>query len=385
MLRIAFVIRNDGLTKSGGDTDLAKQFSALIADEGSISTSVVLFMDLNIVKFDLVVLFNIDMPFENFIVARDCVRLRIPYVIYTLHPKAKQVDDFLRCGTIGTQHLAASIAGYSVIRYETIACIVRLIKTKRWQQLLSYRTGGYAARYVLRNAARVLVSCTGEEEYIRRDFAEDARFDIIPHIVDEGELTNPTNGSRVSARNARGNVLCAGRIEPRKNQMAVVEIAKENPDFRFLFLGKKNWNHPTYMRRFEAAVSKHDNIEWRDYVPLLELQNLIAGARAYINLSWYEVFSLIDLMALTAQTPSILGTGSYLYDQVRLGGEVQGVEFVEPNDVTTAGRYLRSLPTQAVIPRSVVMDESSTDDAIRQKWLKIVIAANNERELNAKK
>jgi glycosyltransferase involved in cell wall biosynthesis len=377
MLRIAFVIRSDGLIKSGGDTDLAKQFSALITDQINITASVVLYRDLNIAHFDLIVLFNIDMPFENFIVARECMRQKIPYVIYPLHPKARHIDDFLRYGTIGAQYLAASIAGYSVIRYETIACVVRLIKTKQWQKLLSYRTGGYAARYVLRNAARVLVSCTGEEEYIRRDFAANARFDVIPHIVAEKGLANSTDRASGSTRNAGGTVLCAGRIEPRKNQMAVVEIAKANPDICFLFLGKKNWNHKKYIRRFEIAVASYENIKWRDHVSLSELQHLITSARAYISLSWFEVSSLIDLMALASQTPSILSTGSYLYDQILCGEDVRGVKFVEPNDITTAGKCLRSLPTQAIIPRGVIMDESWGENSIRQKWIEIVNTVSN--------
>ncbi len=74
MMKIAFVIRNDASTKGGGDIDQAKQFSALIAATGRIETTVVRFAQLNIAEFDLIVLFNIDMPFENYLVARDCVR-----------------------------------------------------------------------------------------------------------------------------------------------------------------------------------------------------------------------------------------------------------------------------------------------------------------------
>jgi glycosyltransferase involved in cell wall biosynthesis len=365
MLKIAFVIRNDGLTKGGGDIDQARQFSSLIADPGRVATSVIRFIHLNVADFDLIVLFNIDMPFENYLVARQCVARRIPYVIYTLHPKASHVEDFLRNGTIRTQYLAAGVAGYSLLNYETIACIVRLARTKRWRQLLSYRPAAHSARYVLQHAMRVLVSCTGEAEYIRRDFATDARFEVLRHLVDESGLAQ---SPEPFPRNAEGYVLCAGRIEPRKNQMAVVEVAKACPGHRFLFLGKKNMNHGQYVRNFETAVSAHANVEWRDHLPLPTLQNLISSARAYINLSWFEVFSLIDMMALTSQTPSILSTGSYLYDQLQSCGEVSGVEFVDPGDIAAAKSRLISLPRQAAIARGFVMNESWTESAIRQKW-----------------
>jgi glycosyltransferase involved in cell wall biosynthesis len=374
MMKIAFVIRNDALTKGGGDIDQAKQFSALIAAPGRIATTVVRFAQLNVAEFDLIVLFNIDMPFENYLVARDCVRKKIPYVIYTLHPKAGHVEEFLRHGTIGAQQLAARASGYSLVNYETIACVVRLARSEHRSKLLSYRSAAYSARYVLRNASRVLVSCEDEAKYIRRDFSTDACFETLPHLLDETGIVNSVNHSR---RTVENYVLCAGRIEPRKNQLAVVEIAKSYPHLRFLFLGKKNMNHSHYIRTFERAVDAADNMEWRDQVPLLDLQRIIGTACAYINLSWFEVFSLIDLMALTSRTPSVLSTGSYLYDQTRSTGPITGVEFADPNDIVTAGKRLASLPTQ-VVGGNAFMDKSWTETAIRKKWTKILSAVKKE-------
>ncbi len=114
-----------------------------------------------------------------------------------------------------------------------------------------------------------------------------------------------------------------------------------------------------------------DNMEWRDQVPLLELQKMIGTACAYVNLSWFEVFSLIDLMALTSRTPSILSTGSYLYDQTRANGAISGVEFVNPNDIVTARKKLTSLPTQ-VAAHKEFLDKSWSEAAIRKKWAKIL-------------
>jgi len=375
MLKIAFVIRNDALTKGGGDIDQAKQFSALIAVPGRVTTTVVRFAQLNVAEFDLIVLFNIDMPFENYLVARDCVRKKIPYVIYTLHPKAGHVEEFLRHGTIGAQQLAARASGYSLVNYETIACVVRLVRSEHRGKLLSYRSAAYSARYVLQNAARVLVSCEDEAEYIRRDISTNAYFETLPHLLDE---TGIVNSVERSPRTVESYVLCAGRIEPRKNQLAVVEIAKSYPRLRFLFLGKKNMNHSHYIRTFERAIDAADNMEWRDQVPLLDLQRIIGTACAYINLSWFEVFSLIDLMALTSRTPSVLSTGSYLYDQTRSNGPITGVEFTDPNDIVTAGKKLASLPTQ-VGGGNAFLDKSWTENAIRKKWTKILNAVKKEQ------
>jgi hypothetical protein len=84
-------------------------------------------------------------------------------------------------------------------------------------------------------------------------------------------------------------------------------------------------------------------------------------------------------MALTAQTPSILSTGSYLYDGIQPNGAIAGVEFVDPNDIAAAGARLLSLPTQAVIPRSSVVDDSWAEAAIRKKWIETVNDVIDER------
>ena len=369
MPNVVFIIRNDAYTKGGGDIDLAKQYAALIENSDSIITSIARFSEFDLAFCDLVVLFNIDMPFENYRVAQECERRKIPYVIYTLHPKAGHVEDFLRHGTIRAQYIAAFFSGFSLLSYETIACVVRLIKSGRWRMLLSYRTARYSARYVLSHAAKVLVSCTSEADYIRGDFGVDARFEVIPHLVSQAQLKN----NEVQPQHMpKQYILCAGRIEPRKNQMTVVEIAKSCPDLTFLFLGKKNLNHRHYVQNFEKAVAEASNIIWRDQVPLSELHRLIGSAKAYINLSWFEVFSLIDLMSLTTKTPSILSTGSYLYDQVRSAKGVSGVDFVDPNDANAARIKLMSLSPEANVPQELFMDEGWAESAIKTKWIDTV-------------
>lgn len=375
MLKVGFVIRNDGLTKGGGDIDQAKQFGRLITRPGELETAVVRYADLNVADFDLIVFFNIDMPFESYLVAKECVQRNIPYVIYTLHPKIEFVEEFLRYGTHGAQQLAARAVGYSLGNYETVAAIARLLRNRRWKPLTAYRSSGYSARYVLRNAERVLVSCEDEADQVRRDFPAEARFDVLRHLVDEKGLA-PSGD--MAPRKRESFVLCAARIEPRKNQMSVVEAAKACPEIEFLFVGEKNFNHGQYIAEFEAAIATHGNMRWRDRVPLAELQRLITEARAYINLSWFEVFSLIDMMAMTSQTPSIISAGSYLYNQIHRAG-VAGVEFVDPRDSVAAAEKLRKLPAWADIPRNVVMDESWTEAAIRRKWSEIIDMAGKER------
>ncbi len=348
-MKVVLVIRNDALTKSAGDVDLAKQYGKLLANACNAQADVLRYMDVDVALYDLVVLFNIDMPMESYDLAKVCMVERVPYVVYTLHPKAECVNAFLRFGTRGAQWLAATAAGYDLIRYENIAYFVRMARRRLWNRLFRGRGTLGAAQFVLYNALRVLVSCESERRAVVCDFRVDAiRVIVVPHIISV-HVASYDDGTASLQRSTF--VLCAGRIEPRKNQIAVLEIARAHPELQFLVVGRVNRNHKAYVRAFRRRIDKLPNVEWRDHVPVQELVALMKQARAYISLSWFEVFSLIDLMANALGVPSVLSTGSYLFDELDDKPEIAGLRFVDARDRSGAAAALVSLPKTASVVR----------------------------------
>jgi len=291
----------------------------------------------------------------------------VPYLIYTLHHKARAVESFLRKGSFGLQRLVSGLAGFDYLRYETLMGSLRAVRAGRVGQLASYRPVGHMARFILAHAANVIVSCPSEAKTIQDDFGPVAfRHAVIPHRL-------PEISAVAAPPPAAPFVLCAGRIEPRKNQLVLAELAARHPAMPVVFVGKKNAKHTRYLKKFDEICQAHANISWREQVTLPELLALIRSARIYVNVSWFEVFSLIDLMALLLNAPAILSIGSYLAE---LAGDegVSGAEFADPADTAGIDHLLETIWSAPAAPSHFRAGESWSDSAIAGAWADLLQA-----------
>ncbi|MGI5865864.1 MAG: glycosyltransferase, partial [Myxococcales bacterium] len=92
-------------------------------------------------------------------------------------------------------------------------------------------------------------------------------------------------------------VLCAGRIEPRKNQLALVEALA---DFHtpLVLVGDPGPMHGAYFRRLQRAAGPLTVL--LPAHPREELFSLYAGAEAHVAPAWYETPGLVSLEAAAA-------------------------------------------------------------------------------------
>lgn len=361
MTRIAFVIRDNHKVKPGGDVDLAKKFAALLA--GDFEVTVVTFAELEPRLFSCVVLFNLDDPFPNYLAARKCRAANVPFVIYALHHKKGAIESFLRRGSRGLQRCLAILAGGDALNYEMLAGMLRTILDGRAGQLWRYRSSRRMTRYLLAHAACTLVSCSEEKDFIAADFGV-AHFAhaVVPH-----QLPAVTAGYAPAPDHF---ILCAGRIEPRKNQLRLAALVAQHPEVRIVFVGKKNEKHTGYIQAFDQFCRQHPNLTWRQQVSLPDLLDLIRTARIYVNMSWFEVFSLIDLMALQIGTPALLSTGGYLADMPVMRAN-PSLTFENPADDAAIEQALTRL-WQSPVEAQVHFDPSWSEQSIRATWSRVL-------------
>lgn len=89
-------------------------------------------------------------------------------------------------------------------------------------------------------------------------------------------------------------LLCAGRIEPRKNQLALVE-ALQDLDIPLVFVGDAGPMHRDYYRRLRRSAGPQ--VRFLKSHPRDQLFSLYAGALAHIAPAWYETPGLVSLEA----------------------------------------------------------------------------------------
>jgi len=185
------------------------------------------------------------------------------------------------------------------------------------------------AAQVLGLADRVLLAHEAEAGLLQRELGfavEGGRARVVPVAIPAlgvggAESALPLDG--------RDFVLCAGRIEPLKNSLAVAQAA-ERLDLPVVFAGASPGpRHALYaarLRRLLRARGVHRAL-WLGALPYPQLRQLMTQARVHVLASWTEVVGRVSLEAAlagaavvasdTGHAPEYLGRdseGLFLFD-----------------------------------------------------------------------
>jgi glycosyltransferase involved in cell wall biosynthesis len=101
-----------------------------------------------------------------------------------------------------------------------------------------------------------------------------------------------------------GYMVCVGRIEPRKNQLNIIEAVKQlrdelHQDIQLVFIGAKSRNkHFEYIWRFNNALKKYNWIVHLDFVDYGKMPTVYKYSKVGISASWFETTGLTSLEAL---------------------------------------------------------------------------------------
>lgn len=168
------------------------------------------------------------------------------------------------------------------------------LRSGLWPSLPAILSFRRRRRFLLSQCDAVLPNSDAEAQIMTRESG------VQPRVLRVAPL-----GCRAVSRNIRSAVrsgfLCAGRIEPRKNQLNVIRAFKQlGHGFGVLSLyGAANVSHGDYVR----AVTSECVPGWVEYHgPVLQPQLMEAaeGARVGIAMSFFESFGLVVLEGLVS-------------------------------------------------------------------------------------
>ena len=171
-------------------------------------------------------------------------------------------------------------------------------------------------RRVLREARAVLPNSRMEAQTLEREAGlKPARTFIIPFGFD------PPRVERLDWAERR-DVICAGRIEPRKNQLGVIRAFKALPrqGERLLLYGAWNASHRGYAERVRRELVPG----WVEYGGQLGQEDLYAAygrARLVVLASFFETFGLVALEGIACGAAVCISdtgyTREFFQDRVR--------------------------------------------------------------------
>ena len=316
--------------------------------------------------YDVVHLFHLDRLWENH---AHCRRIRAegrPAVLSTIYWPA---DEFDRGGRAGLQGLLARMAGSQTYQNLRLAQRWALqVARERSPRSLRAQFWGFrrAVRFVLESTAVLLPNSRAEQAQIEQRFGVARPVVVVPNAADSEAFGPPAADTRQPHR----GVLCVGRIEPRKNQLALIEALCQT-DIAVTLVGDAGRYSSAYHRRCIQAASP--NVEMAGQQPPDVLRRLYQAAQVHACVSWYETPGLASLEAALSGCAVVVTPGGSTREY--FGEEAHYCQPDSPASIRTAVETaLRAGPSQRLADR--VATEFTWDAAAEQTLAGYELALN---------
>ena len=310
-LRVLFQNRRGVDTLSGGDGVVMQRCCAELERLG-VETDIAL-ADTDPSRYDVVHLFNLALPELLEEDARSATRAGVPFVVTCLYedwPRflgaSQSIREAFRLHLGGEWDEHKLRHGFEALRH--VECTVENDNT-------------YAARH----AACLLASGESERERLLQDYPDAKRVEVVFFGGDCPGNRKLDSGAFRTRHKLRDYVLCVGRLEPRKNQLMLLEALRRD-SIPLVFVTGGHTTDTEYddmCRRFPRQAPTL-------FLERLEDDLLISayrGASVLAVPSWYELPGLTALEAAGLGCPVVASGWGTLPDY--LGDHVI---YCEPNN-----------------------------------------------------
>jgi glycosyltransferase involved in cell wall biosynthesis len=288
-MQVLWLVRKNLTQHPGGDTTQILQTAAALR---ALGVQVELCSDSRprMDGYDVVHLFHLDRLWENEPYCRQIRQQRRPAVLSTIYWPP---DEFDRGGRAGFQGRLARRVGSRA--YENLRLVQRWgmnVARERSAASLSPRVWSFqrAVRFVLETVRVLLPNSRAEQQEIERRFGVCRPTVVVPNAADVALFGPPDRATE----QPRCGVLCVGRIEPRKNQLALIE-ALRGAEIPLTLVGQAGRYNARYYRGCQKAAGQ--NVRFVDRQPAAALRELYRAARVHACVSWYETPGLANLEA----------------------------------------------------------------------------------------
>lgn len=287
-MRVLWLIRRNLTQHPGGDTTQILRTAAALR---ALGVDVEWTADPlpNFAGFDVVHLFHLDRLWENEPHAR---RIRRRDRVAVLSPIYWPTDEFDRSARAGAQGALARLLGSDW--YQCARLVQRqLLHCAQTHSLrtLSFRALRFrsACRFLLESVRVILPNSRAEQQVIERRFGVARPAVIVPNAADPGDFSL----APVEPRPPR-SVLCVGRIEPRKNQLALIRAVAQM-DVQLSLIGGAGRFSAAYERRCRREAGPH--VRFLGPLPPEQVARHYRRAAVHACVSWYETPGLASLEA----------------------------------------------------------------------------------------
>ncbi|MDI6869877.1 MAG: glycosyltransferase [Bacillota bacterium] len=315
-LKVLFVNRPDALTVPGGDTtQMLKTKEAL--ERRGVKVDVALTLSPDAAGYDLAHVFNLSIPYQTLSQASALRKQGVPVVLSPIYWDLSENWWASRCVPAvfsqarGEAELEQFLKG---IADRTLA----LGDLKATTRNLAYPNFEEEQRKALEAVDYLLPNSQAEMAQLRLTLGACAihPFTVVPNAVDAGLFLSATPDRFVERFGLTDFVICAGRIEGRKNQLMLLYALREC-GLPIVLAGA------SYDQEYLALCHQYAPPQTLFAGPLsaVDLASAFAAARVHALPSWLDTPGLASLEAALAGCPVVVGNRGaereYFQDEAR--------------------------------------------------------------------
>ncbi len=247
--------------------------------------------------YDIVHLSNVTRIQETYLQMKNAKLQNKPVVLSTIF---WPMDEFEKMGQKGVRRIIGSFL--SIDNEERLKAIARYIKdpNSRNEATRSLWKIGYSdmQKYVVTNADYYLPNSEMEMKEFSKYFNVPMdRYLVVPNAIDKDiALEQMDRPVPVEFEQYEGYVICVGRIETRKNQLALLKALNET-ELKVLLVGKPSANQPGYFKEIKELIDKNPNYKHIESIDNKDLYSLYKVCRVSVLPSWLDTPGLVSLEA----------------------------------------------------------------------------------------
>jgi len=328
-MKVLILLRCDAFTKFGGDTFQAQKYREALVGAG-VEADLRAGVPEDFSGCDVVHVFNLDRVIEPYLQAVRARAAGRPVVLSAVH----HPDEWVRFFRLHHASWLVRALEWLLVQNKRgeivkdfIRCMTGAAPWAGWWEEAAVPPDELQ-RKLLRQCDAVTLLAEVEAGWIAKDCG--VRPSIV-HVVSnaaemiaEGEMPGAVLAEFCVAHPRF--VLVCGRIEPRKNQSAVLRaVGAKHP---LVFAGGLNPRSHGYTREFLHEVERCPNAIYAGQLSPAQLGWLYRRAHAHVLFSWFEASPLVDLEAWQAGCHVVTTIRSYASEYA--GGLFRFVDPAQP-------------------------------------------------------
>ncbi len=369
-MRVLWLVRSNLTQHPGGDTTQILQTAQALRALG-VQIDLCSDEQPRMTGYDLVQLFHLDRLWETEPYCRQIRAQGRPSVLSTIYWPPDEFDRHARAGFQGWLSRAAGSRAYESLRLVQrwgMQWVRRPSLSAVSRRMLSFR---WAATFVLESVQVLLPNSRAEQEQIERRFGVRRPVVVVPNAADGGKFGPPAGAGGSDAAGLGGTksavalagVLCVGRVEPRKNQLALIE-ALGGTGIPLIIVGQAGRYSAAYDRACRRAAGP--NVRFLGQQPPEVLRAQYRAARVHACVSWYETPGLASLEAAVSGCGLVLTPGGCTREYFG-----DAAHYCAPDDVSSIRAAIqRALATEVDPLLAQRVAREYTWDAAAEKTLK---------------